>query len=134
MVELSVSKTPAGSNHSSPTLGRVENPEPPETNLGGAETFRTSPPPGHKPFGADTFRPNPGPGEPRAGGADIILVQEWDIQPWAEMVTLSVIGWRNPIPVLKAPHSRILWKIGSRIANISSARKHAIVKIFSQGS
>ena len=107
--------------HFSPTLGRVENPE--LINLGGAETFLPSPP-GQVPLGADTFRPTPAPGAPPPVGAEIIRVQEWDRQPCAERVTLSVIGWRNPIPDLNPPHSRILWKIGSRISRISSARTH----------
>lgn len=106
-----------GGKQHSPTLGRVEHPE---INLGGAEFFLPSPP-GEHPTGAENFLPLLAPLPPEVGG-DTFRLQEWDTHPWADRVTRSVIGWRNPTPAVNPPRSRILWKIGIRTNMISSAR------------
>ena len=52
----------------------------------------------------------------------ILRLQECDSQPWAEMVTLSVIGWRNPMPPKRPLVCRMEWNIGSSVNRIASAK------------
>ena len=51
-----------------------------------------------------------------------LRLQEWEAQPWAEMVTLSVMGWRKPMPQVRPPCFRMLAKMGCRLSMISAAR------------
>ena len=65
------------------------------------------------------------PGRDSRDGAEIFLLQEWVLHPCADRVILSlVMGCRKPI-LLSPWCSRMDWKIGIRVAIISSAVQHA---------
>ena len=57
---------------------------------------------------------------------EILRVQEWETQPWAERGTRpSDTGWRKPMACTKPSFSRMDWKMGRRQARISGAARHA---------